>query len=135
MKITNFGRAEHRLLSAAIEKAIQQVAADHGVTLKAEGGQYGTVKGMIRIAVEVETKAGEMTHAEKEYRNYAHWLGLDPNGFGKTVIVDGKPFKVSGLKPSAPKFNVLAVCARTGKTFKLMARSIQAQIPAPKVAA
>lgn len=135
MKITNFGSAEHRLLSAAIQKAISDVADEFGVDIRVGGGNVGPHKGMIKVEVEVRDTGTGKSAAQVEYEAYCHWFGLTKEDFGRTFVVNRDLYRISGILPRGQRYNVSAERVSDGRGFKFPADTVKRALPALKVAA
>ena len=57
--------------------------------------------------------------ARKAFEQNAKLLGLKPECYGKTVMVKGKKYKVTGLNLRKPKFPVESVCVETKRRVNL----------------
>ena len=131
MKITNFGRSEHRLLSAAIVEALAKVGADHGVTIKAAGGHFGTLTGDIKLNIEIVVAPGAQSKAERDFRVYAPVIGLRAEDWNQIFVSNNKVFRISGVKMGAPKYNMLATCVASGKDYKFVGERVATLIKRP----
>jgi len=134
MTITHFGRPEHRLLSPQIIAALKELGDRHGVNFSIEGGQIGS-KARFNLWAEPKTPAGGKSHAQREFEAYAAYYGLKPEHFGKTFISQGSLYRISGIKPSAPKYQILAERVTDGTVYKFTARGVLAGLPKEAVAA
>ncbi len=57
------------------------------------------------------------TPEQVQFEEHAALFGLKPEDFGKTFTVDGKEYRLIGLRPSAPAWPVIGRRA-DGKPFK-----------------
>ncbi|OWZ90413.1 hypothetical protein B9J07_27900 [Sinorhizobium sp. LM21] len=106
MKITSFTRAEHTRLSRAIDAALSKVADDFGVDLSCGGGVYGDNNPHIKIRVTVRDNGSGMTTDEVSFRRWAAMYGMQPDWYGKTVVIDRTAYEICGIKTNAPKYTV-----------------------------
>lgn len=135
MKITNFGSAEHRLLSAAIQKAISDVADEFGVDIRVGGGNVGSTKGMIKVEVAVRDTGTGKSAAQVEFEAYCHWYGLAKEDFGRTFISNRDLFRVSGVLPRGQRFTISADRVSDGRRFKFTADTVKRSLTPLKAAA
>lgn len=138
-KITNFGRTEHRLLSARMAALLAPLEAEFGVKIKAAGGSFAHTNGIVKIAVEVQDTGNGLSAAESEFRQYAALFGLKPEWFGATFYVDGTQYRLSGVNPGAPKYPLKAQRVHDSRDFKMttgmVKTAISAEIAKGKIAA
>lgn len=126
MKITNFGRTEHRALSAAMQAAIAKVADDFGVTIKADGGTIGTSKGVIKLDVSLTDVGGTgISGNQAEWNRYANMLGLKQEWFGLEFYHTGKAYRAVGVLPSRPKNCVSIVEVHSGRSLLCTAHPLR----------
>ncbi|MBD9511567.1 hypothetical protein IB265_32955 [Ensifer sp. ENS10] len=128
MKITSFTRAEHTRLSRAIEAALGKVADDFGVDLSCGGGLYGDHNPHIKIAVSVRDNGSGMTSAEASFRRYAAMYGMQPDWFGKAVVIDRTAYEIVGIKPNAPKYTVQIKRCHDGRIFGCTVSTVTRQL-------
>jgi hypothetical protein len=134
MKISNIGRAEHRLLSSEIQAAVADIATKYGVKLTVGGGNLGTNEGMIKIQVALEVTASGKSAAEEKFARYCHYFGMEPDHYGTTVRIQNAFFKIVGLNPSAPKNSIELERVSDGKNFKCPLSTVKSQLPMKKAA-
>lgn len=129
MKITNFGRTEHRLLSAAITKALKAVGDEFGVDLTAGGGQVGTGVGRVNVEVKVRETAAGIDGARALWDQMCGYYGLKPEHYGTTFYSNGVMFKITGLTTSRPKYPVDAIRVADSRAFKFPTSTIISKLP------
>lgn len=129
MKITNFGRTEHRMLSAAITDALKAVGDEFGVDLTAGGGQIGSGLGRVNVEVKVRETASGVSGAKAVWDRQCAYFGLKPEHFGMTFLSNGVMFKITGLATSRPKYPVDAVRVHDKRAFKFPVSTVLAKLP------
>lgn len=134
MKITKFGREEHRLLSQAVTRALKEVGDTFGVDLTASGGQIGAGVGRIHLSVRVRETENGKNGAAAEWDRVCHVLGLPAGLCGKTFIQKGIIYEITGLQLNRPKFPVSAERVHDGAAFKFPASSIKLNFPSKAAA-
>lgn len=108
-KITKIDKNSANALSSAIEAALAQVAADHGVTIKAFGGTINSDSEFVaKLKIRLSDPAAVEAAARKEFETYAPMLGIPVDIFGKEATVLGERYRVTGIAPSRSK-NVLRI--------------------------
>ena len=119
-------KAKLRNIASDIEAAIQEVGKKHGVQLKRGNASYTDTNFTLKIEGAAIDSSGEILSREKQdFMYYALSYGLSPDDFGKTFISRGRTFKISGLKPKASKYSILAEEVGTGKSFKFPATAVK----------
>jgi hypothetical protein len=129
MKITSFGRDEHRLLSAAITKALKDVADEFGVDLTAGGGQIGMGSGRVNVEVKVRETASGVSGAQATWDRQCRYYGLMPEHFGMSFMSNGSMFKITGLQSSRPKYPINAMRVHDKQSFKFAVSTVLAKLP------
>jgi len=109
-----------RTMREDINEALKAVAEKHGCTISAGSASYSDSSFNLKLeVVENSTDGSVVTKAMIDWNENAKFLGLDESLLGKTVMIQGKPLEIVGLKPRASKYPVLGKDARDGKTYKL----------------
>lgn len=134
MKITHFGRAEHRLLSQAITQALKAVGDEYGVELSAGGGQIGGAAGRVHVNVTVRDTASGVSGAKAAWDAYCGHYGLRPDDFEATFVSNGRLFKITGISPTRPKYPIDAIRVGDNRAFKFPASTVNAKLPMKRAA-
>jgi len=113
--ITKIDRAACRTISDTALKALQAVAAQHGLTVKAAGGRYEDTRYTARFAFTVNDAQVLETSAKEKWDKWCELLGLKPEDFGKTFTVKGKTYRITGLLPNRDKNSIQLDCAGQAK--------------------
>ena len=117
MKIETMDRASVKLLASAVEKALQQVADEFGVTYTYKGGTFDPSTGTFAPKSEFSLPDSGRRAFERD----AILFGLRPEHFGATFVSNGREFRVTGLNARAPKYPIKATCVLDGKPYKFPA--------------
>lgn len=133
MKITTFGRNEHRFVSNRVLAALKDLEKELGLTFVADGGLVGQFNGMIRLKVQVQETAGGVDGAKAAFEQNARYLRVDPAIYGQTFLHKRDVFKVVGIQLSRPTYPFDCVRVADGKSFKFPKDIIERSFP--KVAA
>lgn len=134
MRFTTFGRTEHRLLSAAITKALEDIGNEFGVDLVAGGGQIGPGMGRVHIDVKIRPAVGGIDPAKAMWDRMCIHYGLKPEHFGATFHTNGRLYRITGITTSRPKYPIDCVRVVDNQPFKFPVSTIAAKLPM-KVAA
>lgn len=127
--INSFDKTACRLLAEEAEKALRAVAERHGLAFAYKGGNFSNTTFVLKGEFAVRSEGGEaQTREVADFRRYASMFGLQAEDFGKAFASNGRSFKISGLRPSAPKYNLIATDLETGKAFKFVASVIAAKL-------
>lgn len=108
-KITQFDKPSLHLLRTALDRAMAQVALDHGLTLRVGNISYQQRTCTLKVeAAIVDQASGRPASKEAEaFKQFAPVYGLRPEDLGRTVTHQGRPLTVAGLKTRASKWPVL----------------------------
>ncbi len=128
MKITSFGRDEHRIMSAAMVKALQVIGDEFEVDFTVNGGTLGERKGMIKVEVSLRADETHPAGAAAEFARFAPMFGADPAWFGKKFMFKNAVYQVTGIQPSAPKFAIKATRTYDDKLFRFPVSTIKSLI-------
>lgn len=129
MKITNFGRHEHQILSAAITKALKDVGDEYGVDLSVTGGRVGSGLGQINLEVKVRETAAGVDGGKALWDRICTHYGLRPEHYGMTFTYQGTLYKVTGLRTSRPKYPIDAIRVHDKRAMKFVASTVAAKLP------
>jgi hypothetical protein len=112
--VSSIDRNTAKLIGAACEEALREVAEKYGLTVTVRGGSYdpnvGTFTPKIVFA--------EADAAKNEFDMYAHLYMLNADDFGKEFVSRGHTYRVSGIKTRATKMPILATEVGTDKVYK-----------------
>jgi hypothetical protein len=122
-KITTFrnNKATIREIMSKIEAAIAPIAAEYGLTIKRKGCTY--TPEMLPIALQLLVRKEDsdgctLTPEASTFQLLCLAYGFKPTDLGREFTVAGKRFRISGLKPKAVRFPILAEAVDTGKPYK-----------------
>lgn len=121
--ITEFTAPTLRTLQARVLAALKPLEAEFGISFATDGGNYSPEKGMMKIAATVNAPDGSaVTQGEIDFKRYAVQVGLRVEDFSREFQTGtGKRFAITGMKPSASKFPVVAKELVSGKLYKFAA--------------
>lgn len=113
-----FDKPTIRSLRPELEKALVDVCAKHGITAKIGNASFTDLECKFQLILELEG-AGEAksTAKQADFERYATLYGLEPTDLGKTFLVGGSLYSITGISPNRPKFPIDGV-RHDGKMFK-----------------
>ena len=119
-------RNDLRTLNAAMQKALNTVAAEHGLQITLKAGSYEADGSRFTTKIEAlaPNASGEIVSQEaKDFQNYATGYDLKPGDLGKVFQSNGHSYTISGMKPRSRKFPIIAT-RDDGKSYKFTAEAI-----------
>ena len=134
MAITGFDRVSCRVLSKDIEAALLAVAARHGIVIKAGRGTYTSGHLTLKIECSTVNRDGVVNSKEADdFKTYASLYDLQAGDLGKTITFSFERYTLTGIRPKATRFPILAKRVKDGKVFCLpvdgVRRSLEQQEP------
>lgn len=138
-KISTFNSNNLDVIRTAINAKLAEVSQELGIAINMGGMSFSSQQATTRLtfkAVSEEMKEGESIEeasARSEFATYARSFGLKPEDFGKEVKVDGRKFRIVGIKPRSRKFPVLGEDLINNSVYKLSAIAIKDQLHAANV--
>lgn len=122
MEIT---KAYLRELRTKIDAALAPLAEADGIELTMGNATYDKSGAVIKIQLIAPNEDGVIESREAaDFKLYATAYGLEPSDLGRRFASNGQFYTVSGFKPRAVKFPVLAV-GKNGKTYKFTAETVK----------
>lgn len=100
-------------IGTAAKAALEDLAAQFGLELEYSGGKYDEDTFTPRF---VFKQSGA---AEREFGRCAPAVGLEPDDYGRVVIINGASFRLTGVNLRARRFPILGTALASGKTYKL----------------
>lgn len=97
-----------------IAAMVSEYAEKSGLAVKPFGCSYGDDSVDMKITL-IENKSGDAFKAE--FEKVAHFYGLNPEHYGKMIMLSGKKYRICGIDTSARK-NVVIIEDVNGKNFK-----------------
>ena len=122
--ITSFGRAEVRSLHAEIQKALEPIAAKHGLRLERKHCTYAPDEMPVSfklLVTKLDADGNVMSTEAKDFVKYAKSYGFEPSDLGREFKIGRDTYRLYGLKPRSRKYPILAENVRTGKIYKFTA--------------
>ncbi|RUP37977.1 MAG: hypothetical protein EKK63_13810 [Acinetobacter sp.] len=113
-----FDKINLRALRPELERALSDVCAKHGITATIGSGSFTDLECKFKLILNLEG-SGEVksTAKQADFERYAALYGLEPTDLGKTFIVGGNSYTITGLSPNRPKFPIDGI-RYDGRQFK-----------------
>jgi len=113
-----FDKTNLRALRPELEKALADVCAKHGITATIGSGSFTDLECKFKLILNLEGSGeAKSTAKQADFERYAVLYGLEPTDFGKTFIVGGNSYTITGLSPNRPKFPIDGM-RHDGRKFK-----------------
>jgi hypothetical protein len=133
-KITKFDRATCKLVGEAFHKMTADFAVQYGLTVKPGGGRFdaNTFTPKVSFCIPAVDEQSGKTVNKKDMENFkmmAPMFGIDPDAFGKEVVLNGKTLTIIGWNSRASKSPINLVAAN-GAGFKCPVATIKSRYPA-----
>jgi hypothetical protein len=133
-KVSKLNSANLDVIREVINRKLAEAGEELGVALEIGGMSYNEMEATTRLsikAVGAAVKEGESIQeasARSEFAFHSASFGLKKEHFGKEVTVDGRKFRIVGIKPKSRKYPVLGEDTLTKKVYKLSALAVRNQI-------
>ena len=113
-------RAMAKQLAGKIEAALQPLAEELGMQIRARGGSFGETAYMAKIEVsELATNGVAMTPEREAFVKQAMHYGLSPLDLdAEFEAKDGTTYRIVGLSPRKRKYPIVAARQPDGKLYK-----------------
>jgi hypothetical protein len=119
MKVDKFNKALCRTLRNVVEETLQEVAKEHGISIKVGSGSFSDVNFNFKVEASVIGKDGVALSKEAEsFKMLAKAYNLEPTDLHREFTFRGDIYKIKGLSSRSDKFPILATKVSDGKTFK-----------------
>jgi len=119
MGINKFDRANIRALNEAVIKAIQPVAEEFGIQIKAGGGTFTPTDYKMRLICAVQNTDGTYETPERaDFKLFASLYGLTADDVDMEFIWNREKYKLVGIKSRSTKFPLIGQRIKDGKRFK-----------------
>jgi hypothetical protein len=133
-KINKLNNENLDVIRNVVSRKLAEAGEELGVALEIGGVSYNSMEATTRLsikAVGVDVKDGESIQeasARSEFVFYSAGFGLKEEHFGKPVTVDGRTFRIVGIKPKSRKYPVLGEDTCTKKVYKLSATAVRNEL-------
>lgn len=107
------------MMEAVFRAELQALAKKHGLSFDFQSSESGTYRALFK----------DTESASKTFSAYARSLGGDPTWYGKRIVLNGKVFTVTGVRPNRPK-NSFEITSHRGKVYITDASTIRRSLMA-----
>jgi hypothetical protein len=136
-KIEQFTRQNLRAIYEDVEAALKPIAEKHGIKLERKSCTYRPDELPVAfkfITIEHDANGNTMDSRAKDFVRYASMYGLSKDDFLAEFRSGSRLFRITGFKPKARKYPVLAEDVKTGKTYKFSAEKVKMALALAKAA-
>ena len=125
MNITRFDKRNLREIRQRLEVAVSLIADETGLNIKVGSCRYRDDSATFKLEVCTVDKDGNSFDEDAaNFKVFAEDVGLKETDLGKTFISNRTLYTITGLKPRARKYPILAKRA-DDKTFKFSAGMVK----------
>ena len=129
MTIKQFDPATCRLLAKEVEETLRDLAARHGLSVKAAGGKYGPSYYTMKVEFARMSADGTAEGPEVEaFRTLGRFYHFEPEDLGKTFVLRGTEYEVAGLRPKASKNPIIGRRKKDGREYCFPADFVRNQV-------
>ena len=110
-----------------IEEAAKKIGESHGLEIRTAGGYHYTTNNFrfqIEAAVVNDEGVAETREVE-DFKHLAFRFGFQPDDLHKELIIQGRTFRIVGLKPRNFKYPIICEELGTLKQYKLGADQVK----------
>ena len=119
-------RTKAKQLRQRIEDCLTPLGAELDVVLSVNGGTYTSNRVSFKLEFcEVASDGTVCTKEADAFKLYAKLYGLKSEDLHKTFKYLGDTFEITGLKPRASKYPIVAKNVKTGLSYKFSEKSVQ----------
>ena len=99
--------------------ALDKIAAEHGMSIKAGSSRYGSANATLKFELSDITSDGEvLTPEAQSFKVNAALYGLHPDDLYGTFNFEGSQYRITGLKTRRPKFPICVENVKTEQRHK-----------------
>ncbi len=118
-------RATAKQLAHRIEAALQPLAEELGMQIRARGGSFSETAYMAKIEVaEVAADGVAMTPEHEAFIKEAMYYGLSPEDLDSEFKAKGVTYRIVGLSPRKRKYPIVAARQPDGKLYKFADKTV-----------
>lgn len=115
-----------KALRSEIDATLKEVGKKYSINLKAGNATFSDTNFTFKLEGAVITANGTILKKESEdFKRNAILYGLKPEDLGRRFQDNGRAFEITGLKPKASRYPILAKNLSTGQTFKFTSSHVK----------
>lgn len=115
-------------LNKEIREAVEGIIKNRGLKLASVKASFSSMDVKFSVNVVQLNENGEDIAAKSNWDIYAERFGVKPEDFGKTVIMCGKAWKLSGISPQGIRYPFRAVNCISKKIYKFSEGTVRASL-------
>ena len=104
--ITKFDKQVCKHLTPEIITALEAVCKQYGLTVTHKGGTFSDTTFIAKVELAVTETEDGLTREQAEFNNLCKQWYCQPEDYGKTLLINGKPETLIGFAPTRDKFSV-----------------------------
>ncbi len=128
-------RSTAKQLATKIEAALQPLAEELGMQIRARGGSFSGTAYMAKIEVAEVTGGVAMTPERTAFIEQAQFYGLKPGDLDAEIEHHGETFMIAGLSPRKRKYPIVMARQPDGKLYKFGDETVVRLLAASRSAA
>lgn len=115
-----FDRETVRLLHERMQTALDPLGRELNVKFLVGNARYTADNVRFKVeAASIQANGEVVDETVADFKRLAPLYGLKATDLGREVVINGREFVITGLKPRSHSYPILARCKRSGKIFKL----------------
>lgn len=123
--IIEFDKPTLRALTDEIHQALDAIAAKHGLRVERNRCTFFPESFVFKATFFCGEGTDKTAVARKEFETYCHLFDLTPEDFGREFTCQFETYRIVGLKPERPKYPILGLRLKDGKTYKIPLAAVQ----------
>lgn len=123
----DFTRENCKTLTAEVVAELKALCEKHGLELVQRGGKFDAKIFDLKLQFRAKNESGEtVTPGAADWPVYCMMFGFKADDLGRTVLVKGRKFRITGLNMRARSQPILVQEISTGKGFKMSPETAKA---------
>jgi len=128
--VTIMKRSDVNELCDKIQMLLDKRDFGDNIEIKVGGGSFSTNSATIKLEISEVVDGKVITKEAESFAANARIYGLDPEDLGRKFQLGDDVYTVTGLKPRASKYPILATSENNGKSYKFPADTVARQLTA-----
>lgn len=117
-------KAKAQLMRAYLEVSMLEFEKHFNIQVEIGSIRFSDTHATIKLEASDKTAEGEVvSKGEQDFKTYAIYYGMKPEGFGKKFTLRGESYTITGFNRSAKKYKILAT-NDVGVVYKFSPKSI-----------
>ena len=121
-----FNKVNLKLLRKDIDAVLKVVADKHSIQLTAGNASFQERTATMKLEMAIIDESGKaISKYAEEFKALAEMYEMKPEDLGKTLTVQGRVFKITGLNRKNHAYPILVDEISNGKSFKLAVEQVK----------